>query len=477
MMTSRNRSSFSVLWLASSLTIASVFAAFLWQIVHKGATSGSDRGNQRTELICVLPCTYLPASIRQLIFRFEQKRQIIRSDTVAIPPSLNDTTRIKFSNLPIGRCLMSVRARDSVGHTQFAGVTDCVLRADSSVTVRILLNKRSKERGDAEIKFVWNDRHVKWEMDLNNPVIATTEDSWDMHHYYVCYPTVLRSRGLYMMWYASGYNVYYTAIDSEWTAYASSTDGLNWQKHGPVKAVGPIPSWTSVAFVGRAFLVSDTVFQMWFEAKSKQNPMNGIGYAVSSDGIHWHLSLSPILRPSALKPCIFGPSIVKTKKEYYLYYSVQWSANGKMCQEIHLARSINLRSWKDEGPVLKGRPNIQWESAGVSLPAVFIDRGRWKMFYTTTYPSSLGHSSCIGYAESDDGIHWTQMSDVPELAQIDTLPWKTLMVAHPWVSVDRGRLQLWFAALDAKQNRWQIGYAHREMDGRDRGKDLGFAVR
>ena len=91
--------------------------------------------------------------------------------------------------------------------------------------------------------------------------------------------------------FASGqYHLYYTAysLDSSLSgtiAYATSADGVNWSKHGIVIDAGVAGEYDSVGATSPVVLFNGSSFEMFYRAQDASN--HSIAYATSSDGLNW----------------------------------------------------------------------------------------------------------------------------------------------------------------------------------------------
>lgn len=70
---------------------------------------------------------------------------------------------------------------------------------------------------------------------------------------------------------------------------------------------------------------------------------------------------------------------------------------------------------KETTPILSPNPYNGWESLVTSNPGVIYDNGRFHMLYRAAGEDE-GHVITFGLAESEDGIHFTRMSDKPVFA-------------------------------------------------------------
>jgi predicted GH43/DUF377 family glycosyl hydrolase len=162
-----------------------------------------------------------------------------------------------------------------------------------------------------------------------NPV-KLDEDIADFLH--VGDPSVVVADGTYHLWYTSmghkaGAEGVYAAI-----AYATSKDGIAWEKHGQV--LMPDQAWETgrpEASVGRPSVAwTGKRFEMFYDAlkdgddNPSQNTSAGIGFAWSADGKTWSKSGEPALKwkrgKGETRGMLTGPHAMRDGDGYRLYY-------------------------------------------------------------------------------------------------------------------------------------------------------------
>ena len=101
-------------------------------------------------------------------------------------------------------------------------------------------------------------------------------------------PSVIKRDGVYHMWYTGQFHGHSSI------GYATSKDGLTWlRRDRPV--LEPDQAWEKVAVMCPTVLWDATAhqFRMWFSGGDQYEP-DAIGYAVSTDGIHWKKNIGPV---------------------------------------------------------------------------------------------------------------------------------------------------------------------------------------
>lgn len=150
---------------------------------------------------------------------------------------------------------------------------------------------------------------------------------------------------------------------------------------------------------------------MLYRAQDRQGTSR-LGYAESSDGIHFVRHPQPVLSPEAEYEKGGGvedPRLVKFGDTYYLTYTGYNKKDAQLC----LATSRDLIHWERKGvilPAYKGNWNTGWTKSGAIVPER-ID-GKYWMYFLGTTPDK---NDQMGLAYSTDLIHWTEATQTPVL--------------------------------------------------------------
>lgn len=248
---------------------------------------------------------------------------------------------------------------------------------------------------DFKIGHATSDDGLSWTKD-ENPVLGPGEaDEWDSRG--VSFPSVLLREGVFHMWF-TGYSsdgIFYSI------GYATSTDGLNWEKNAgnPVLENGSSGEWDNGNLKAPSVVFDGSEYHMFYDAFTN-NAGNSIGHATSTDGISWTKDpQNPILSSEG------GTWDYNTAELQTVVYCNDtfhmWYSGGRFLEwDIGFATSVDGSMWvkHDNNPVLPKGAAESWESGLVSMPAVIVDDSRFKMWYHGQRPDGSGG---IGYAESD----------------------------------------------------------------------------
>ncbi len=240
---------------------------------------------------------------------------------------------------------------------------------------------------------------VEWTKDPANPVLRSGEpgewDDWGLSGV-----AVVHDGTQFHMWYTGWQG---DVSDNSFRAgYATSPDGSVWTKHpdNPVMEVGSPGSWDDHGVSPAAIIVEGDTYYMWYEG-ARGNGLYGetkIGYAESSDGLHWTKRLEPVLDlgtyPGAWDPQTVGNfDVTFDGSIYHLWYTGGADTSSFVWLRIGYAFSSDGIEWKkhEDNPVMRSDgPDLQ-------APRVVFDGSTWHMWYN----SWDGSVALISYATSD----------------------------------------------------------------------------
>ena len=152
-------------------------------------------------------------------------------------------------------------------------------------------------------------------------------------------------------------------------------------------------------------------FVMLYRAQDKAGTSR-LGYAESTNGIHFTRLAEPILSPSADYEAGGGvedPRLQKISDTYYLTYTGYNKKEAQLC----LATSRDLLHWERRGvivPAYAGNWNVAWTKSGAIVPEK-ID-GKYWMYWLGT---ARDKTDQMGLSFSTDLLHWTEATDSPVL--------------------------------------------------------------
>lgn len=175
----------------------------------------------------------------------------------------------------------------------------------------------------------------------------------------------------------TGYRMYFSWRSKKSIAVCDSPDGLTWSD--PIIVLGPNPDSGWEDDINRISVIRhDGLYHMWYSGQvcgqivnraheflmDDSRAFSWIGYATSDDGIHWNCRPQPVLKPSE-----------------------PWEKQSLMC------------------------PHVLYDE----------EKGLLRMWYSG---GGWFEPDAIGYAESEDGIHWTKYPNNPIFSSDRTMLWE-----------------------------------------------------
>jgi predicted GH43/DUF377 family glycosyl hydrolase len=182
----------------------------------------------------------------------------------------------------------------------------------------------------------------------------------------------------------------------------------------PVLRPAP-PAWMEAGAFNPAAVSVNGKTVLLFRARDARGASR-IGYAESSDGLHFQIDPQPALQP--VEPYERGggvedPRVLRIDSTYYMTYTGYNGHDAQLC----LATSTDLRHWRRQGVVLPayhGAWITGWTKSGAIVPER-ID-GKWWMYYLgTRRDSDRKERDYMGLASSVDLLHWSDATKQPVL--------------------------------------------------------------
>lgn len=185
-----------------------------------------------------------------------------------------------------------------------------------------------------------------------------------------------------------------------------------WKRVADTPVISPTgTTWESTGTFNPAVIRHDNKVVMLYRAQDADG-VSRLGYADSSDGIHFSRKPEPVFTPEAsyeLGGGVEDPRLVKIDNLYYLTYTGYNKKDAQLC----LATSRDLMHWDRKGillPAYRGKWNSGWTKSGAILTEK-ID-GKYWMFWLGTTPD---HKDQMGLSHSYDLLHWTEATETPVL--------------------------------------------------------------
>jgi regulation of enolase protein 1 (concanavalin A-like superfamily) len=266
-------------------------------------------------------------------------------------------------------------------------------------------------------------------------------------------PCVILEADGFVMYYV-GDNVEEQLIDG--IARAASADGLAWIPDTALILPRMPGSWENFTYSPRVLLehTAEPSYRMWYAGNFQRRC--GIGYATSEDGIAWQRhGGNPVLGPSQPweETCTDWPSVLFDGTTYSMWYTAG-NFDDLSRAAVGYATSHDGLTWTKHlgNPVLReGGEHLRH---GAAVPCLIRDSktASYEMWYTI-FETPDGSVASVGYATSMDGIAWAKYSGNPVLA---AGAWDQLVV-EPWVLFGGREYAMWYGG--GMFRRFSIGYA------------------
>ncbi len=195
-------------------------------------------------------------------------------------------------------------------------------------------------------------------------------------------PAVTKRKNNYHMWYTGQMS------DRSWIGYATSKDGVIWERAGTKPVLSPEEPWEGVAVMCPHVMWNEvkSLYEMWYSAGEQYEP-NAIGYATSKDGMNWKKRTgNPVFTADRNneweKHKVTGCQVIRLDDWYVMFYI---GFRDEHRAQIGLARSRDgLTGWQRHS----GNPIIwpgegSWDGDSCYKPfAIYEEENdRWLLWY------------------------------------------------------------------------------------------------
>lgn len=219
------------------------------------------------------------------------------------------------------------------------------------------------------------DQNTSWQHEVNRPYVIKKDD-------------------FFHMWY-TGQN---HKEGRSWIGYASSADGRNWIKLDRPVIIPDLP-WEGVAVMCPDVIWDEEaeVFKMWYSGGEQYEP-DAIGYASSKDGINWDKHGDPVfvknINNEWEQDKVTACHVIKRKNDYLMFYI---GFKNVHFAQIGMARSKDgITNWErfKENPIIRPGSGPVWDADAVYKPFAVIDlkNNRWLLYYNGRHgaPEMMG---------------------------------------------------------------------------------------
>lgn len=211
-------------------------------------------------------------------------------------------------------------------------------------------------------QIVLGPRHeTGWEGDINRPIVVHRKDG-------------------YHMWYTG------QATGRSSIGYATSVDGVIWTRKSDRPVLVSEAPWEGVAVMCPHVMWDERrhLWRMWYSAGDQYEP-NAIGYATSKDGLNWQKHMAnPVFTPDVRfdweKNRVAAAQVIFWEGWYYAFYVGFRDIDHA---QIGMARSKDgITSWVRHAgnPIVRPTPG-GWDADACYKPFTVQVDGGWKLWY------------------------------------------------------------------------------------------------
>lgn len=202
-------------------------------------------------------------------------------------------------------------------------------------------------------------------------------------------PTVIKHKNNYYMWYTGQMK------NHSWIGYATSKDGVVWERASTKPVLSPAETWEGVAVMCPHAMWNEEkhLYEMWYSAGEQYEP-NAIGYATSRDGLNWKkLQTNPVFAADRNnkweKHKVTGCQVIRQDDWYVKFYI---GFRDEHHAQIGLARSRDgVTGWQrhPENPIIWPGQGM-WDGDSCYKPFAIYEkeRNRWLLWYNGRLKSS-----------------------------------------------------------------------------------------
>ncbi|MDA1315264.1 MAG: hypothetical protein O2968_18175 [Acidobacteria bacterium] len=280
----------------------------------------------------------------------------------------------------------------------------------------------------------------EWKKVKSGAVIALGEEGAfdDMH---VFAPTVVRENSEYRLWYPGSRGTVAGRIFR--LGLAMSPDGVRFTKssNNPVYEFGDgrssVVTPTMLRQLDGTPIREDGKLRMWFTGVDFSDGLHTLHETTSSDGENWSSPSPPQIENA------YAPTVIKDGDGYRMWYTDV----GVASWAFRHAASADGRHWKiTPEPVMA--VDQEWEHRRLFYPTVVKYDGLYLMWYASYWIEKPdADMTAIGFAVSEDGIHWRKNSNNPVLRPDPKLAWESYYNSSQSVMrLDDGTWRIWYGS-------------------------------
>ena len=308
--------------------------------------------------------------------------------------------------------------------------------------------------GDGEI---WQATSLTdWYKYSKNPILFDgPASSWDDDG--AMKATVIFNGTGYMMWY-SGQSGSTRSI-----GLATSSDGITWTKYSGNPVLTKGSGWEGEYVSVPSVLYDGTTFKMWYTGMGTNTDMQ-TGYATSTNGINWQKYAGNPVLPVGSSSSDWDHHYAKINSVYYdgLTYKAWYTGltqfgSGNAPYQIGYATSTNGFSWAKHptNPIISSPP--KWYH-GKSSMVVLLENDQ----YYGWHSFSDGTVRNVNFTTSNDGINWTDYPYNPIIPSGSSGSWDKNYIIYTDIIFKDKQYYMYYRGNDGSKS--QIGLAKSKFN-------------
>ena len=285
-----------------------------------------------------------------------------------------------------------------------------------------------------------------WRKFEGNPVLDVVEGSWE--EAIVGDPWVLVEEGVFKMWY------YACGLGKCQTGLATSSDGIRWKRNPSNPVIRAEEEFDRKSASKVTVVRRGETYHAWYGADDGRR--RAIAYATSKDGVNWEKH-GIVLEPEGGFEGKFldCPSVLWDEERglWRMWYSAGQVIPGEPHVICYAESSDGMRWRKRSSPVLLPSGDDSWFGKALGGSQVIKVEGGYLMFLNAFDKWGISRA---GFAKSLDGLEWniypSPLVDLGEEREFDDA-----MVYRPHAVFYEGIWWLWYNGKSKRDGKERIG--------------------
>ncbi|MBU5670518.1 family 43 glycosylhydrolase [Paenibacillus brevis] len=273
-------------------------------------------------------------------------------------------------------------------------------------------------------------------------------------------PAVVKLNGVYYMYYTMAPPVS-DKSNTGWgigrgIGIARSGNLLDWEK---ISEIMPEQDCERNGICAPGAIVLGGKVHLFYQTYGNE-AKDAICHAVSGDGVHFVKDDSnPVFSPTGEwnNGRAIDADVIVWDGRLFMYFATRDPKGKIQMQGVAIAEldsGFGRGAWKQACDESILKPELPWEQECIEAAAVCEREGKLFMFYGGAYNNCPQQ---IGCAVSEDGIHWTRLSDEPFLPNGEPGSWNESESGHPFLFKDEdARTYLFYQGNNDMGRSWYL---------------------